>query len=279
MASEPLEKLYSLVKWEDDISTEEGRARYEQIKGEMKQIAEHEWLSPLLSGKAMRVLDLCGGAGIAGIAMVKVLMESKKGCTLTIVDLREKALETSRLLCHQETGLKPETYVLDARDLRTLPMKCDVALLWGLSTPHFDPWDMTKVMASASSALDDDGVLVVEEVDRVYLRFTQFGYQRVLVENAAEDEAVISLHSGFDIKTGSFRRLTIDLMDSERRSMDSYYFWGVAAMCQLAWTFFEDVDLIQKDRARCVILAWRPRRRIKPDAFIGSEPKMRRGGA
>jgi hypothetical protein len=279
MASEPLERLYSLVNWQDDLSTGEGRVRYEQIKGEMRQVAEHEWLRSLLSGREAKVLDLCGGAGIAGIAMAKVLADTGRGCTLSIVDLREKALEKARLLGRQELGREPETHVLDVRDLRGLPTKHDVALLWGLTTPHFDPWDMMKAMAGVSGVLSDDGVLVIEEVDRVYLRFTQFGYQRVLVESATEDEAVLSLHAGFDIKTGSFRRLTLDLMDGERRSMDSYYFWGVAPMCQLAWTFFEDVDLIQKDRVRCIILAAGPRRRIEPGVFVGSEPRMLRGSA
>jgi hypothetical protein len=35
MASEPLERLYSLVNWQDDLSSGEGKVRYEQIKGEM----------------------------------------------------------------------------------------------------------------------------------------------------------------------------------------------------------------------------------------------------
>ncbi len=92
--------------------------------------------------------------------------------------------------------MEPETHVLDVRDLRgaSHETRCRAAL--GSNYSHFT-LDMRKAMAGVSGVLSDGGVLVIEEVDRVYLRFTQFGYQRVLVENATEDEAVLSLHAGF----------------------------------------------------------------------------------
>jgi hypothetical protein len=142
-----------------------------------------------------------------------------------------------------------------------------------MSTSHFDPWDMTRLLAGVSLNLEDHGLMLVEETDRVYTVFLQSGYQRVVPEGAKEEKVVVSLHSSFDPLRGTFKRVIIDLLEGEAAS-DDFYFWGLADSAQSLWMFFKDVDFMPRDRYRGVLIAKEPRKKINTSQFLDTEPKM-----
>ncbi|MEM0459851.1 MAG: HEPN domain-containing protein [Thermofilaceae archaeon] len=58
----------------------------------------------------------------------------------------------------------------------------DVALVWGSTTPHFNPWNWIKVLSNASRLLASDGLLLYDEYDRIHAIFYLTGYKDLLLE-------------------------------------------------------------------------------------------------
>ena len=119
---------------------------------------------------------------------------------------------------------------------------------------------MTKLIANISRNLRDNGFFLIEEMDRLFTVFVQSGYQRVLAERVTEDRAILSIHSGYEPMKGSFSRLLVDL-------------FGLA---QILWMFFDDVDFIQRDRYRGVLIAKKPRRDMALETYASLEPRLLR---
>lgn len=265
-----LEDIYRVIPWPEDPWSEEGRSRYEEGLKRFKKLVSHEWISSLASTRnCIRVLDVCGGTGIGGIALAKALMESGKSVELTITDLRKSALRTA-IRFSREVGVKIRVRQVDALKIHETGEKYDIGLLYGNSAPHFNPWMMVRFIASVSDSITEEGVLILDEVDRIYMFLVQ-GYRFVLPDEASKERAVISMHSDYDPITGEIRRLEFDLIKRKRAEL-SLYFWGLAELMSITWLFFEDIDFLRdeegrKGQCRGLVLAYRPRRRINPNDF------------
>jgi predicted O-methyltransferase YrrM len=265
--SKELEDIYRVVPWPEDPWSEKGRERFEKALKRFKKLISHEWIGSLSSSRSrVRILDVCGGTGIGGIALAKTLTESGKIAELTITDLRKSALQKA-VEFGRELGIKPKIEQADALKIHEIGEEYDIGLLYGCSTPHFNPWRIVKLLASVSSAIADDGVFVMDEVDRVYMFLVQ-GYRLVLPDEASKDRVVISIHSNYDPMTGEIKRLEFDLV--RRRGTElPLYFWGLAELMSITWLFFEHVDFLRDEesmRGQCtgLIVAYRPRRKIIP---------------
>ncbi len=275
MTSEELSRLYSLLGWPGDPYTREGRARYEEAIKEAEKILNHEWLSTTLGGKdSVRILDLCGGSGIAGAAFAKALKERGVKPEVIVIDLREEALSVARKFIEEETGVKPETLALDVTRMRDANLSADLAVLWGLSTPHFSPWDLLKVVSGTASNLTADGVLVIEEVDRHAGIFLANRYQYVMPELISEGKVTVSVHEGRDPRTGLVSRVLVDLTSGESVRL-KVYFWDIASVAAITWAFFKDVDFIpgKSSRHGYIIAKW-PREALKPEELLSAEPTI-----
>jgi hypothetical protein len=44
----------------------------------------------------------------------------------------------------------------------------DIALLWGLSTLHLDPWEVARAYSAICHLLSDSGVMAMDENDRIF---------------------------------------------------------------------------------------------------------------
>jgi len=109
-----LEKLYSLISWVEDPETPQGIMRYRQIRGDMEQLINHNWIKEFLKDRRIvRVIDICSGTGLAGIGLSKVLVEKGFEVKLTLVDLRSSALEKARKHGLRELGFEPSTLLTD----------------------------------------------------------------------------------------------------------------------------------------------------------------------
>ncbi|MEM3957998.1 MAG: class I SAM-dependent methyltransferase [Thermoproteota archaeon] len=266
-----LSKFYSLFPWPEDPYSEHGRKRYEDALKDMEILVSSRTLQNLVEKKTVKVLEACGGTGIGGVALSKVLMSRGVSVDLLVTDLRGEALETAERFGYEETGCKVRTALMDAREINRIGEKFNLVLLYGLSTPHFNPWDFVRLLSSAGEALNDDGFLAVEEVDRRYSIFLTAGYKWALYEAFDETKPVISFHAGYDLKSGMVKRVFWNFK-GEPLSMELYY-WGFAELACLTWVFFKDVDLVGLGRARGFIVGVSPRRLLKPEEL--EEPSFK----
>lgn len=273
--SERMEKYYTLHPWIEDLETSQGFERYQQVLKVMEQMVSHQWIQDILKDrKVVKVIDVCSGMGLAGIAFSKIAGDRGSKVNLTLVDLRPSALEKARGFALKQLGFVPNTIVLDVTKPLNISDKYDVALLWGFTTPHFNPWKWVKVLTNISKMLTDDGVFAFEEADRVQSIFLVRGYKDVLPEVVEENRLVLSIHAGRDSRTGDIKRLVINIVTGDRVEIN-VYFWDLASSAAFTWIFFEDVDFLQiESPAKGVILANRPRRAIKPDDLLTHIPAM-----
>ncbi len=259
MVESDLDSIYSLLAWQGDPYTSEGRKRYERALREFSELRDHSFLSGL--PEEVKVLDILSGEGIGGVALSKSLGRDRR-IRLYMMDLREQALEVARRFSKEELGQEARVLVHDATKAHEVVDGMDVVLMYGLSTPHFDPWRAALLLASVSESLKDDGVFLVEEMDRRYWVFYVTGYKDVMTKFRG-DEPILSLHRGYDFRRGVFRRTHLSLVDGRMANLE-LYFWGLADFLSMMWLFFHQVDMRPLDDRRYILLARRPRRRLKP---------------
>lgn len=128
-----------------------------------RSLLSHPWFQEI--PKEAQILDLCGGMGIGGVALVKALQEKGYSPRLTLVDIREDAIKEAEKFSMEE-GVTCRCIAGDALEAHSLG-RFDIVLLFGAPLPHFDAWMFPRLLASASEATKDNGILVIEEMDRV----------------------------------------------------------------------------------------------------------------
>ena len=267
---EILSRFYSIFPWAEDPYSREGRKRFEKTLKFMEQLVNHQWLRNLLSKrKIIRVLEICSGTGIGGVALAKILMDKSINVYLLITDLRKEALNIAKKWGFEVLSKEVDTLLIDAREVHKLDCKFDISLLYGLSTPHFNPWDIVKLFTSVNEVLVDDGLFIIDEGDRRYTLLTQ-GYKHVLAEYSSEERFVVSFHIGYDFVKGSIKRTYVDLIKQTKPVTMELFMWGLAEVAALTWVFFEDVDLVKLERTRHFIIGYKPRKILTPEHL--SEP-------
>ena len=261
-----MEKSYKLAKWLDTPGTAKAEERYQQVKNEMNKTSKHPWfLEALKDRKTIQVLDICGGWGIAGTAISKTLKEQGYEAELTIQDIRSDSKDDACSFVEKELGAKPTYLVGDATQLPHFDTKFDICVLWGMSTPHFSHWDMLKLLSGVAQNLADDGLMLIEEADRVYTSFISSNYQKLYVEGGSEENAVVSLHRGYDPRRGMIRKTMVDLVSGEKVK-DEFHLWSLSETASLLWVFFGDVDFVEQ----CRLMAARWNRHDRPPPTSGS---------
>jgi len=258
-------RFYSLGIWPEDPYSGQGKKRYETALKDMETLLSNKRLQKLIEKREVKVLEVCGGTGIGGIALSKVLTNRGISVDLLVTDLRGEALEAARKFSYEETGSVARTALIDARETHRIGERFDLVLMYGLSTPHFNPWDLARFLSSAGEALSDDGFLAVEEVDRRYTIFLSVGYKWALYETLEENKPVVSFHAGYDFRNGMMKRVFWNFKE-EPFPMELYY-WGFAELAGLTWLFFKDVDLVSLERARGFVVGIAPRRLLKPETL------------
>ncbi|WP_324609463.1 class I SAM-dependent methyltransferase [Thermococcus piezophilus] len=147
-----------------------------------------------------RVLDFCAGTGIAGAATAK----ATNAPLLTVLDARNEDLKKARKWL-EIAGISLELKLITGyvREVSKLVGEHGLALLWGLTMPHFDPFDAVRIFANVTLSLNEDGIFVIKETDRVYGILYNIGYKDFLVESKTEDHTIVSVHEGYNLKRGT----------------------------------------------------------------------------
>ncbi len=261
-----LERFYEVFPWGDDLRRSEVRSRFEESVNNFSRLIDHEFVKSIVDRGFVRVIDICGGGGIGGIALAKVLAEKGVRVELTVNDLRESALSIAVRNAEEVLGFKPRIVKANALELYRYGVKADIALLHGLSTPHFNPYEMVRLAASTAKILESDGVFIVEETDRVYGIFYLVGYKDVVAEYAGEDKISLTIHSGYDVRRGVFYRVFLDI-PSMKRVKAPIRFWDVAGTASILWVFFKEVDFLPtRSSRRGFVIAAKPRG-IDPEEY------------
>jgi len=260
-----LTAMYKLGIWPEDPKSKEGKARFKYALKVFRGLLDHEWIKTSLKRKRkIRILEICGGTGIGGVGLAKALQEKGSEVELYVTDLREDALKIAKSWGTEELNTTVKTFKINAREVHSLKIRADIALLYGFSAPHFDPWDMIKVIASVCESLVDDGVFVIQESDRRWSIFYRAGYKDFLPERIDDEKVLVSIHAGYDFKRGVFKRAMMDLAKKTSPIITDAYFWGLAELMALLWIFFKDVDFMQDETGRIsgMIIGAYPRRLI-----------------
>jgi len=268
---ELLKSFYDIFGFPEDPRSKIGFQRYKKAVKRFQTLVEHEWFKTLVQSRPqIHILEICSGMGIEGVALARVLNKKGIDVKLTLTDLRENALKVAKEWGRKEVKREVHTVKVEARKIHTLKVKADVILMHGLSAPHFNPWDMVKLLASSCETLVDSGLIIMEEGDRIYRIFYQQGYKDALVERVDEERIIISTHAGYDMLKGTFRQAEIDLISRPKPVILEAYFWGLAELMAFAWIFFENIDFVRDPEgniAQGFIIAKKPRRKVLPDTF------------
>lgn len=269
-----LERVYGIADWKDDPWTHEGRERYLKAIRKFKDLFKHPWLAGLLHGN-LSVVDLGAGRGIGGVALVKAFEEKGVKTRLVMVDLRRDAVKDALRFAREE-GVDAEAYVMDALEVYKLG-KYDIVLMYGAILAHFDEWSLPRLFASAAEALKDNGVIVIEEMDRVNALF-RGGLKEIIVENTDPEKLSLSVHVRYDPVTGSYYRMFTRLRDFETVTVP-INFRSIAHIASTLWLFTKDVDIIPAGVGQLYfILGKEPRKAIGP-LDLGEDPMVVKRGA
>lgn len=243
--SECISSFYKIYPWPELLEEKEGKRRFEEALENLKLLLSHEWFRNILSRKSrVRILDLCGGTGLGGIALCKLLSLENVDFELIVCDIRREALVKAEDYARSILGVSVRTLTADARRINDYVDNIDVILMYGFSTVHFNPWDMVRLIHATSHILSDIGIFVVEEMDRIYKVFYKEGYEKARFEGKKFGHIIVSFHLGYDYVKGTFRRKIVDMSTKDYTLID-LYFWNIASLAALMWVFYEDVDFIE----------------------------------
>jgi len=271
-----MEVLYNLLNWPSNPLTPEGKRRMFESMDVLSRVIRHEWFEQLLKRRSVKVLDVCSGGGVGGFALAKILMDRGVDVELVLIDLRLEDLRNALKFGNMFVPhLRLDVVFMRAEDLYTMRRKFDVAMIWGFSMPHFNPWSALRLFASLSSALVKDGLLLVEEVDRMLTIFLGVGYRYIHPEGL-DAQALVSIHRGYDIVRGVVRRLLIDLSTGMKVLYEAHLNWSIALIATFMWVFFENVDagMIDKGVGKAVVLGYGPRAFIEIKKFLEKRPRL-----
>lgn len=217
---------------EDDRS----KKRFFAMIDEMTKVSSY-----FPESKALSVLDVAAGSGIAGVAISKVLMDFGRKVALTLSDVRDDDFPFAGQWAKVAgIDLKINCQVLDAKNLHELEEKFDIVILWGFSTPHFSPKKLIRVFSSVSKVLKKEGVFLVQEKDRVFEIFYRNDYRSFLPEG----NGIVSVDEGYDRGEGCFIRGYYYLESFRPIARSRVRMWDTPLTAAILEIFFSKVEIV-----------------------------------
>ncbi len=217
-------------------------------------------LSDLASRGRVRVVDVMGGTGIAGVAFASALAELGLAVDLTVVDARPDALghvdgwvEAAGLGGRVSVAAVPGSADM-LPELVTGPF--DLALVWGSSLPHLDVYSLHLLLAGLRELQPAHGALIVEQKDLLSDILVNNAFRHVMVTGD-----VLTVYRSYDRVRGVQVRLAYRAGDLSPLGTVESRLWGLAEVAAAAWIFYGHVtvmDLVEF-RPTNVVVARGPR--------------------
>ncbi|QDA30888.1 class I SAM-dependent methyltransferase [Thermococcus indicus] len=228
-----LEELYRYARGYMEPGNEGARKRFRELA---------EFFEKLELPRGGRILDLCAGTGIVGTAAAKATNAKK----LTLLDARAEDLErVHEWIELAGLDIAPAKVRGDVREAAKLVGEHEVALLFGNTMIHFDPFDAVRIFANVALALSEDGVFLIEDTDRVYRILYGIGYKEFFVESKGEDHTLASVHEGYDVRRGTFKRTYYLLPGFKKVGEFDFHHWDLATQLAIGRIFFGEARLIR----------------------------------
>lgn len=203
-------------------------------------------------------------------------MLERKGVetNLVMVDVRRDAIEDAVRFARENGIINANARIMDALESHKLG-RHDIVLVYGGALVHFNDWNLVRLIASATAALEEDGIIIIEELDRVNAIF-RTGYKEVIVENKDPENLSLSVHVNYDPITGSYYRLFTKLKTQESVVLP-LSFRSVAHVASLLWIFVEEVDLVPaSENSLYFILGRKPERAVSMQCLRKSPKALER---
>lgn len=249
-----LEELYKYARSYMEPKNEGARKRFKELV---------EFFRTLELPRKCKVLDLCAGTGIVGAALAKATDAE----VLTVLDARGGDLErVQEWLEFGQIEVDVNTVRGDVRELPNLVGEHDIATLFGNTMIHFDPFDAVKIFSGVASVLSDEGIFMIEDTDRVYRFLYLLGYKEFFVEQRGGDYSLASVHEGYDIRRGTFRRSYYLLPGFKKVGTFDFHHWDLATQLAVGGVFFKEAELItqmeHEKKVGDILLFKKPRKEI-----------------
>jgi len=252
-----LREYYKLLDEEWNPYKPGGYKRFLEALRVVDSIVEHKFIRDIIKRRnKVRILDVCSGYGIGGIALAKVMEEHKKQVDLTLVDIREEVLIRAKKWSIEVLRKPAKTLVLDVMNLKKLGEKFDLIIMYGNSIAHFSPWDLLLLLPSIINVLEDNGVFIVENID-VGLQLLM-GYKYIWIERGSKP--ILNFHASYDILKGTCRRLFFSFEHNEKGFVD-LHFWYTSTLGALLFCFFNDLSILSHpwEHWKYYVIVRRPR--------------------
>lgn len=120
-------------------------------------------------------------------------MEKRIQVNLIINDLRKSALEIAKRFARDELKIEISVLLENAKNIHKYLSNIDIALIYGYSTPHFNPWELIELLNSISKILTSDGIIIIHEHDRIFEILARIGYHLAFPEKVNENLVSISI--------------------------------------------------------------------------------------
>ncbi len=262
-----LEKIYRIL-WPMRPGDRGASERFRRLTEEFTRlIGSSEPLKRLGEKRAIKILELGAGTGIAGVALSKALHGMGIGVEIDFTDIREEDLEAvgEWLETAGLEGIRYRRYVLDSR---YIPKKLggeeyDLVLFFGSSLPHLDVFEYILTVAGVSQILRSGGIYLVEQYNLGWELLRWRGFQEMVLENRLGDgEALISIYMGYDEYRGFQERSYYRVPGMEYLGTMKSRLWDLASIIGINWIFFRNVEIrsFRDFREARVIVSWDKRR-------------------
>ncbi len=274
--NEGLNRLYNTGFWIMRPDDEKGIERFNEILKIFEEaIKSYTPFKSLLRENKIKILDLAGGTGIAGVALAKTLFDNGINSILTVIDARiddlkyvEKWVEHCNLL-----GKLSFRFINgDVRHIDTLVKEnYDIALIWGSSMPHFSVNDYLMILSGLSQRSSEKSLLWIEQGDLIGKIMLNNQYLNTIFTLLNDNgEGIINLHASYDPIKGVVKRCYYKVPSFQFIGCIQTRYWDVSSLMGYAKIFYKTVMFYKPSFTtkwyRGGFIAWEPRK-------IGLSPK------
>lgn len=235
--------LYELYFWPDDPSSERGQKYLQETVSYFQKLIDSSIISSkLLDKDEWNVLEICAGAGYGSLVFASLFPNKK--INVLVTDTRDLLMESARLSAM--LGINNVNFrQIEAKQISDFNKNFDVIIMYGLSTPHFPPKEAINLYSKVKECLFDDGIFLVQEMDRRKVLFLDGNYHKKAYAEGY-NERLVSEETGYNVEDGTVQRDYYSEKDPSNRVSSKSFFWSVAetdALLSLYWNRVEKVPL------------------------------------